>query len=132
MADIQNRYTQIIETIFTERYRKGVPKLPFEREDLVRAAHALGIKLPKNLGDVLYSFRYRIQLPESIVRKAPAGYHWIIRPAGRSRYAFVLTQQIEIIPSRVLVETKIPDATPGVITKYALTDEQSLLANFPN
>jgi hypothetical protein len=128
MTDNQNRYTQIIEAIFTARYRKGATKVPFEREDLVGAAHELGIKLPKNLGDVLYSFRYRAQLPESITRKAPAGYHWIIRPAGRSRYAFVLTHQIEIIPSKVLVETKILDATPGVITKYALTDEQSLLA----
>jgi hypothetical protein len=28
----------------------------------------------------------------------------------------------------MLVETKIPDATPGIIAKYALSDEQALLA----
>jgi hypothetical protein len=33
-----------------------------------------------------------------------------------------------IVPSNVLTETKIPDATPGVISAYSLTDEQSLLA----
>lgn len=33
-----------------------------------------------------------------------------------------------IIPNENLSETKIPDATPGVIGKYALSDEQALLA----
>jgi len=33
-----------------------------------------------------------------------------------------------IVPSSILAETKIPDATPGVIATYALSDEQSLLA----
>ena len=28
----------------------------------------------------------------------------------------------------MLAETKIPDATPGIIAKYASTDEQGLLA----
>lgn len=37
-------------------------------------------------------------------------------------------KQANIAPSRVLVETKIPDATPGVITRYSFSDEQSLLA----
>ncbi len=32
------------------------------------------------------------------------------------------------MPSETLVETKIPDATPGVIVSYSLNDEQSLLA----
>ncbi len=128
MADTKNRYTQIIEAIFSKRYRKGDTEVPFERSDIVEAARDLGIRLPKNLGDVLYSFRYRIQLPESIIKQAPAGYQWIIRPAGRSRYVLALTAQADIIPSSVLVETKILDATPGVIAKYALTDEQALLA----
>lgn len=28
----------------------------------------------------------------------------------------------------MLAETKIPDSTPGIIAKYALNDEQALLA----
>jgi hypothetical protein len=32
------------------------------------------------------------------------------------------------LPSVLLVETKIPDATPGVIVRYSLNDEQALLA----
>jgi hypothetical protein len=40
----------------------------------------------------------------------------------------VIVRESAIVPSSVLAETKIPDATPGVIAKYAMNDEQSLLA----
>ena len=33
-----------------------------------------------------------------------------------------------IVPSEILAETKVPDATPGIIGMYALNDEQALLA----
>ena len=33
-----------------------------------------------------------------------------------------------IVPNRELVTVKIPDATPEIIAKYALSDEQALLA----
>lgn len=92
------------------------------------AAEELGIGLPKNLGDVVYSFRYRTILPESVRAQAPEGQEWIIRPAGRSRYRFVATAFATIRPNELLAETKVPDATPGVIAKYALNDEQALLA----
>jgi hypothetical protein len=128
MAREHNRYFQIIEMVFAKRFRDKAAEVAFERRDLVEAAEKLRLQLPKNLGDVLYSFRYRADLPESIIRKAPKGYTWIIRPAGRARYKFVLTAQAAIVASETLVETKILDATPGVIAKYALTDEQALLA----
>ena len=111
-----------------KHYRKGATEVSFERSALTHAARQLRIKLPKNLGDILYSFRYRTALPDSITEKAPEGYEWIIRPAGRARYKLVLTTKAAIVPSNMLAETKIPDATPGVITRYCLTDEQALLA----
>lgn len=128
MAGGKNRYSQIIEAIFSKYFRKGAKEILFERADIVKASQKLRIKLPKNLGDVLYSFRYRASLPDSIVEKAPKGLEWIIRPAGRGRYKFVLATQSAILPSKILSETKIPDATPGVISKYKLNDEQALLA----
>lgn len=124
----QNRYFQIIECIFSSRYHEGDEEVIFEREDLVRVAKELGIRLPKNLGDIIYSFRYRASLPRSIQDRAPAGKQWIIRPAGRSRYKFVATTLTTIIPNKMLAETKVPDATPGIITMYASGDEQALLA----
>jgi hypothetical protein len=123
-----NRYTQIIERIFFAHYKKGGHEVTFDRDEIAEAAEALGIKLPKNLGDLIYTFRYRGNLPESICSLAPEGNEWVIMPAGRSRYRFVATSLATILPSNMLAETKVPDATPGIISRYALNDEQALLA----
>lgn len=123
-----NRYSRILEAIFARHYQEGVQEILFERTEINQAAEEFGVKLPKNLGDLLYSFRYRTPLPPSIQSAAPEGYEWIIRPAGRARYCFVIVRQAAILPSSMLIETKIPDATPGVIAKYSMNDEQALLA----
>jgi hypothetical protein len=123
-----NRYTKILEAIFVRHFKKGVTEIEFERTEFSQVADELGIILPKNLGDVLYSFRYRTLLPKSITSKAPKDHEWIIRPAGKGKYKLVIAKQSVIVPSSVLAETKIPDATPGVIAKYSMNDEQSLLA----
>lgn len=86
------------------------------------------IELPKNLGDLIYTFRYRGALPAAVSAKAPKGKLWVIRPVGRARYCFSLTTQAEILPNAALQEIKIPDSTPGVIERYRLGDEQALLA----
>jgi hypothetical protein len=124
----QNAYTAIIERIFLTRYRPGMREVEFEREDIARVAHQLSIQIPKNVGDLVYSFRYRAALPRSIQSTAPPGEIWIIRPAGRAKYRFVMVPDRPIAPNENLSETKIPDATPGIVAKYAFTDEQALLA----
>ena len=127
-----NRYSALIERVFFGEaygaYNPGDAALTFEREDLERAAEELGIKLPKNLGDVVYSVRYRARMPDSILETEPEGLEWIIEGAGRSRYRFLLVPINRITPNRELVTIKIPDATPEIISKYALSDEQALLA----
>lgn len=123
-----NRYDRIIETIFLARYRKGDTQVSFCREDIERTAIDLGIKLPKNLGDLIYSFRFRASLPDSVSARAPKGKSWIIRLVGRGQYRFVATALNTISPNASLATTRIPDATPGMIVKYALSDEQALLA----
>lgn len=128
MKTKKNRYVQIIERIFLERYKERATEVAFEREDIIRVAKKLKIKLPKNIGDVLYSFRYRVSLPETIRSKAPSGKEWIIRPKGTAQYAFVASETTAILPALKMVETKIPDSTPGIIEQYALSDEQALLA----
>ena len=128
MATKKSRYSQIIESIFEKYHKPGSTEVAFERPDIIQAAKELEIQLPKNLGDVLYSFRYRQDLPDSIASTAPEGKQWIIRPAGRARYRFALLTACPIVPSEMLAETKIPDSTPGIISKYALSDEQALLA----
>jgi hypothetical protein len=123
-----NRYAQIIERIFFNHYTEGATEVCFERREIEKVAQELSINLPKNLGDIVYSFRYRVALPEKVRDKATEGRQWIIRPAGRSRYCFVQVAEQNIIPTEMKAETKVPDATPGLVAMYSLDDEQALLA----
>ena len=124
----QSRYKALIEKIFLGSYKKGVEEIEFEREDLPRAAKALGIQLPKNLGDVVYSIRYRTPMPTKVLSTQPSGMEWVIEGIGRSRYVFKLVKINRVVPNQGLVIIKIPDATPEIISAYALSDEQALLA----
>ncbi len=124
----QSNYESIVEWLFHQNYSTGSKEVSFEREDILEAVKELGLSRPKNLGDVIYSYRYRKELPISISETAPVGYRWIIRPRGQSLYTFSLTNQPPIAPNAALSVIKIPDATPGVIAKYAFDDEQALLA----
>src|SRR5262249_3953136 len=124
----RNRYEQLIEKIFLAHYKQGSTEVIFEREEIPAMAKRLGIEIPKNLGDLIYSFRYRVPLPSAIIDKAAKGKEWIIRPVGRSKYQFVLVTKWAITPNPALSRIKVPDATPGMIVKYALSDEQALLA----
>jgi hypothetical protein len=81
-----------------------------------------------NDGDVLYAYRFRRPLPQSILNTQRGGKSWRIQLAGRGRYRFVLSRTVHIAPNEALVTIKIPDATPEIIAKYALSDEQALLA----
>ena len=59
MPKTLNRYQAIIDKIFFDHYRKGETSFEFHRKEIKSAAQALGIDLPDNLGDVIYSFRFR-------------------------------------------------------------------------
>jgi hypothetical protein len=124
----RNRYEVLILTIFGNHHRRGVGEFEFDRSELETVAANLGVNLPKNLGDLIYSFRYRRGLPQEILTTETAGREWIIEPAGRAKYRFRLAKVGRIIPRKDLVAIKIPDATPEIISTYALNDEQALLA----
>lgn len=128
MAKSPNRYGALIEKIFFDRYSDNATELEFARTDIEDAAEVLDIKLPKNLGDVLYSFRFRAALPGRIVETQPEGMEWVIELAGRAVYKFRLVKINRVLPREDLVTINIPDATPELIRAYALDDEQALLA----
>lgn len=123
-----NRYSSLVERIFVDRYKLGITEVPFRRDDLTKAAKTLRISLPKNLGDVIYSMRYRTPLPDSILKTQPPGKEWVIEGKGRSEYAFRLVAISQIFPNPQMAAIKIPDATPEIVGAYALSDEQALLA----
>jgi len=128
MSGNRNRYSALIEKIFFDRFEPGATVCAFARQDIGDAAADLGIELPGNLGDVIYSFRFRSELPESILSTQPEGMEWIVELAGKGQYRFNLTKIARIVPRVDLAVVDIPDATPGLIRIYALNDEQALLA----
>ena len=119
---------QIIEWIFAQRHNPGDDQVPFTRDDLITAADALKAPRPKNLGDIVYSLRYRVPLPDSIRQTAPPGREWAIFPGGNAVYTLRIVPFNLIEPRQGLRTIRLPDATPGVISKYSLSDEQALLA----
>ena len=123
-----NRYSAIIGKIFKNHYRAGKTEFEFSCSEFVEIARSLRIALPKNLGDAIYSFRFRTPLPPEIIATAPKGMEWGIELAGKGEYRFKLGKLIRIVPRANLIAVKVPDATPEIITAYALTHEQSLLA----
>lgn len=123
-----NRYSEIVAQVFHKNFRVGETVVAFERDEFVAAAQQKNIELPKNLGDTVYSFKYRNPLPSSIVDTAPDGFEWGIYGAGKAKYEFRLAKPLSISPRDNQLVVKVPDATPEIIAAHALGDEQALLA----
>jgi hypothetical protein len=123
-----NRYQAIIADVFKRHYKGGKSSVEFSRDEFVSIAKSLKIILPKNIGDVIYSFRYRNELPQRIRDTAKAGFEWIISGKGRGLYEFKQVKIVRIVPRDELLTIKIPNATPEIITSYAQGDEQAVLA----
>ncbi len=129
MPEKTNRYQAVIAKVFFDHFADGMIEFEFHREELENAVVALGIARVSNLGDVTYSFRHRISLPDSILDTQPDGHQWIIEGAGKGRYRFKLVAMASrISPRKDLAVIDIPDATPEVIRAHRLGDEQALLA----
>lgn len=123
-----SRYAQLLVFIFLQHYRDGDEVVAFGRDELAGAAAALGIVLPKNLGDVVYSHRYRVDFPDEIASRAPQGKTWTLVTVKRGHYEFRAGVELNLEPRAQQAVIKVPDSTPGIIGKYVLSSEQALLA----
>jgi hypothetical protein len=121
-------YETLIVRIFNNHYKKRVDAFEFDSTEIETVAAELKLRLPKNLDDLIYSFRYCRTFPQEIIATETGKKQWVILPAGRAKYRFKLAIPTQIVPPTNLIVTKIPDATPQIIAAYALTDEQALLA----
>ena len=124
----ENRYSGILAKIFAAHHIPGVLSFEFDRTELTTTAAEMNLELPKNLGDLIYSFRFRTALPESISSTVAEGFEWVIELAGRGRYRMIQRKYNRILPSALLIPIKIPDATPEIVIAHAQGDEQALLA----
>ncbi|TFC23382.1 endonuclease [Cryobacterium glucosi] len=128
MATSTSRYSQLFVYIFDQHYVEGSEEVAFPRTDLAIAAAALEIELPLNLGDVIYTFRYRSEMPRSIADRAPEGKIWHVVTTSRAHYAFRAVFDMALEPRALLAVVKVPDSTPGIILQHVLNSEQALLA----
>src|SRR5258706_14465005 len=78
-------YEQVIKHVFNARFKKGASSVDFGRADVEDTAKKLGLD-PKNVGDVIYSYRYRRDLPAEIAEHARKGEASIIRGTGSAKY----------------------------------------------
>ena len=124
----ERKYSTIITAIFKQHYKKGIDSFDFKREEIETVSTRLGIKPPKNLGDLIYTYRFRQPLPKKITSTAPSGREWVILLSGIGVYKFKIVEFNRIVPKSNQLRIKIPDATPEIISKYAMNDEQALLA----
>jgi hypothetical protein len=126
---VDTRYHRSLVYVFKSHYKAGTKEIPFRREELTAAGKKLRLKPLKNLGDAIYSYRYRVPLPEEITSTAPEGYSWVIMPAGKGKYRLELIKGSPFIQPRTdAAVIKIPDATPEIITANDQGDEQAVLA----
>lgn len=121
-------YQRVIEGVFANHYKPGVTEFLFDREELAESAVAAGMDPSKNHGAIVYQYRFRSRLPQSIRDTESEGLVWSIRLAGPARYRFALGPSPIVKPNELLRKVKVPDTTPEIVKRYAKGDEQALLA----
>ena len=67
------QYVSIILHIFQKHWKKGLEEFEFHRDEMVEASEATGVNRPDNLGDVIYSFKFRNTLSAAILSTLPKG-----------------------------------------------------------
>jgi hypothetical protein len=118
----------LIAEVFRERHEPGATQVPFTRDDIIDAAVRIGVARPKNIGGVIYQYRYMKPMPDSVAADAPADTEWVIRGRGSAKYAFEAVPHAWFTPSEDVPEILVPSATPRLIEQHALDDEQALLS----
>jgi len=127
-ATADTRYIRVMRQLFERHLKKSATSFEWQRREVDEIARELGFAALKNIGDAIYSIRHaREELPDEIRRLAPRGKHWLLLPNGKGSYKFVLGTA-NIIEPDFRPAIKIPDATPQIVGRYALGDEQAVLA----
>ena len=112
-AKHEKDYDQIITNLFNSKFKEGYKEIDFTKDELVAIARKLKITL-RNPPDVVYTYRSRAHLPQSILDKG----NWVIKPKGKGRFSFFKSKRKPFVSIQEdLLAVEIPN------------DEQALLSS---
>ena len=125
-----SRYRKMVKYAFLKNWKPGAEVVDVTKADLLAAAAEGKFADTVNPGDAIYDARGRSGLAADVKAKAPMGKVWVILGTGDGKYQFVAVDPalVNIKPAVGKERIKIPDSTPEIISRYALSDEQALLA----
>ncbi len=117
-------YDQAIAAVFERHYEEGAHYFEFEKDEFDEVLADLGLQV-RNIPDIVYTYRSRRPLPQSVRDKG----NWAIMGAGRGRYAFRLLKNPPFfeIAFGDYAPIDIYNAIPEVVEGFLRRDEQSLL-----
>lgn len=119
----ETEYDKVIVKLFEKVYREDQDRIEFTKDQLIDICSEIDIPI-KNIPDILYTYRSRSDLPESITRTG----NWILQGLGKGKYAFLkLRRSPHVDIPQDLEVVQVPDSTPEIVLKYCGTDEQSVL-----
>jgi hypothetical protein len=122
---LEKDYDRVITSLFSSKYKEGAKEIDFTKDELVAAAKKLKITI-RNVPDVVYTYRSRSNLPQSILAKG----NWIIKPKGKGRLSFFKSKRKPFVEIQEgLMDIEIPNALPEIVEKHASGDEQALLSS---
>jgi hypothetical protein len=123
---------------YPDRFKKAdqaAKALSDAEEDALAATAGMtedpvGIPRHKNIGAVIYDYRFRRKLPPRIAEteRPEENKFWRIQLAGRGEYRFRLGPDPIIVPGPVFDEVEVFESTPEIIAEFRIEDEQALLA----
>lgn len=123
-----SEFDRLIEKVFFDNYREGMTEFEFTFEDIEKAANDLGIVLPENFEDVLFSFENYGSSPREHERLQSEAHQTTSNKAQQGYCMVKASSNNHVAPRNDIVVTQIFDLTPKQLQAYALDDEQALLA----
>jgi hypothetical protein len=121
-------YETIITKIFEKKHSVDLEIVNFSRDEITDICVEYDIRISKNIGDLIYSYKCRRKsLPSSIKLTAPIDKEWIIRQNGSGLYQIALIKKVNLNIAD-MEPIYISDRTPKIVKETVINNEQSMLA----
>ena len=105
---LSNIYDRIIIELFQRHWKPDITEFEFSRDEFEEIIDQLGIERPRNLGDIIYTFRYRKPFPSAILETQSGNLQWSLHLSGHGRYRMSLSQSAVVLPDKSLPTFQYP------------------------